>query len=489
MDQSKETSPLLNSGASKNYSDGENGAYASHKQGASIEEAQVQGSSSSNENQPFSIGGLSKRQKTVFVLLALANLYSGCGFSLLAPFFPQEAAKKGASGTAIGLIFSSFELVIFIFSPIYGNYLTRIGAKFMFVSGILVGGSCSVLFGLLNKCPSGEIFVVMCFAVRSVEALGLTGLLTASFAIISNEFPNHVATVFGALETASGIGMMIGPSLGGLIYQIGGFGPPFYLMGGLIFLNGALMFKFLPEIEDASSPRKQGIWKLLTSVSVWMSMIIILSASIGISFTDPTLSPHLEQFNLSPALIGLVFTIAPALYGLSTPFFGYLSDTKGYIFSILILGNLGNGIAYLLIGPTPYLPFLPSQLWVVIVGMIVLGLSIGAAVIPTVKCMLLGACDIGFENNLDTYGIISGFFNSVWCLGGFLGPTLGGVLVNEIGFNKASSVIALFSFFSVLCSVIYSVVNKVKQKAVIGSVDLQVSYSQIPKEPPPIESV
>ncbi|KAK3706561.1 hypothetical protein RRG08_055001 [Elysia crispata] len=487
MDLKEETSPLLNSGTSKSYSEG-TPVTRSHTPVPAPEDGQVQKKASAEEATPFSIGGLSRRQKISFVLLATSNLFAGCGFSLLAPFFPQEAEKKGASNTAVGLIFSSFQLVIFIFSPIYGNYLTKIGAKFMFVSGIFVGGACSILFGLLNKCPPGNTFVIMCFACRSVEALGMTGLLTASFAIISNEFPKHVATVFGTLETASGIGLMVGPALGGLLYQVGGYGLPFYVMGILILLNGALIYKFLPQIQDTSTPRKKGALKLLTSVYVWVSMVIILCASTGISFIDPTLSPHLEQFDLSPLLIGLVFTIAPALYGISAPLFGYLSDTKGYIFSILILGNLGNGISYLLLGPSPYLPFLPSKLWVVIIGMTLLGLCIGAAVIPTVKCMLVGACDIGFENNLDTYGIVSGLFNSIWCLGGFVGPSLGGVLVNEIGFDKASTVIALFSFLSVICTVMYFILSKIK-RASLDSENLQVSYSQVERASPPVETV
>lgn len=46
-----------------------------------------------------------------------------------APFFPQEAEKKGANATEYGLVFGIFELVVFFISPIYGQYLNRIGPK------------------------------------------------------------------------------------------------------------------------------------------------------------------------------------------------------------------------------------------------------------------------------------------------------------------------------------------------------------------------
>jgi MFS family permease len=48
---------------------------------------------------------------------------------LQAPFFPQEAERKGANATEYGLVFGIFELVVFLISPIYGQYLNRIGPK------------------------------------------------------------------------------------------------------------------------------------------------------------------------------------------------------------------------------------------------------------------------------------------------------------------------------------------------------------------------
>jgi len=48
----------------------------------------------------------------------------------------------------------------------------------------------------LDESPDGVVYAVMCFAVRFVEALGAAALLTSSFAIIANTFPDRVATMF-----------------------------------------------------------------------------------------------------------------------------------------------------------------------------------------------------------------------------------------------------------------------------------------------------
>lgn len=51
-------------------------------------------------------------------------------------------------------------------------------------------------FRFLDGSPDGNIYIVMCFFVRFVEALGASALATSSFAILANTFPDNVATVF-----------------------------------------------------------------------------------------------------------------------------------------------------------------------------------------------------------------------------------------------------------------------------------------------------
>lgn len=73
-----------------------------------------------------------------------------------------QAEKKGATATEYGLVFGVFELVVFIISPIYGQFLNRIGAKLVFNSGILTSGVTAILFGLLDRVPVSNQFWSMC---------------------------------------------------------------------------------------------------------------------------------------------------------------------------------------------------------------------------------------------------------------------------------------------------------------------------------------
>lgn len=109
-----------------------------------------------------------------------------------------------------------------------------------------------------------------------------------------------------------------------------------------------------------------------------------------------------------------------------------------------MIGNIGFVIAYLLIGPCPILGIPPKTLWLTIFSLALLGLFISFCFMPAFAAMNKACVDAGLPNDLDLYGLIAGFFNSLFNAGAFIGPLLGGGLVQEFGFEWASSIVALF---------------------------------------------
>ncbi|ETE67878.1 hypothetical protein L345_06331, partial [Ophiophagus hannah] len=145
---------------------------------------------------------LSREQMFIMISTASLNFGSMVCYSILGPFFPKEAEKKGVSSTIVGFIFGCFALFNFLTSLIMGKYLVQIGAKFMFIAGMFVSGCVTILFGLsdgkdgfLDRAPDGPIFIGLCFLVRAMDAIGFAAAATASFSILINAFPQNVATV------------------------------------------------------------------------------------------------------------------------------------------------------------------------------------------------------------------------------------------------------------------------------------------------------
>ncbi|XP_053917792.1 MFS-type transporter SLC18B1 isoform X2 [Cuculus canorus] len=393
-------------------------------------------------------GRLTREQLFILAATASVNFSSMLCYSILGPFFPTEAEKKGASNTITGLIFGCFALVNFLTSLILGNYLTQIGAKFMFVAGMFVSGCVTILFGMLDKVPSGPMFIGFCFLVRAMDAIGFAAAMTASFSILAKAFPNNIATVLGSLEIFTGLGLVLGSPLGGFLYQSFGYEVPFITLGCLVLVLVPVNMCILPTYD--STPSKDSFWKLILLPKVLMLCLTIFSLSACLGFLDPTMSLFvLKKFKLSAGYVGLVFLGLALSYALSSPLLGLLSDKLPYLRKwLLVSGGLITALCFFMLGPAPVL-HIESQLWMFVLMLVLIGFSLGMSAIPLFPEVLHCAHENGFEEGLSLLGLVSGLFNAMWSLGAFVGPTLGGYLNEKLGFEWASAIqggLALLTF-------------------------------------------
>ncbi|XP_071596994.1 MFS-type transporter SLC18B1 isoform X1 [Heliangelus exortis] len=414
------------------------------------------------------VGEESRRftKEQIFTMVATAsiNFSSMICYSILGPFFPSEAEKKGASNTVIGMIFGCFALVNVLASLILGKYLTQIGAKFMFVAGMFVSGCVTILFGMLDKVPNGTVFISLCFLVRAMDAIGFAAAITASFSILAKAFPNNIATVLGSLEIFTGLGMVLGPPLGGFLYQSFGYGVPFITLGCVVLVLIPLNICILPKYD--SLPSKDSFWKLirLPKVSLLCLTIFCLSACLG--FLDPTMSLFiLKKFKLPAGYVGLVFLGLALSYSLSSPILGLVSDKLPYLRKwLLVSGGLLTALCFFMLGPAPVL-HIESQLWMFVLVLVFIGFSLGMSFIPVFPEILQCAYENGFEEGLSLLGLVSGLFSAMWSLGAFAGPTLGGFLNDKLGFEWASAIQGGWALLSALAIGIFYIIEATRRSS------------------------
>lgn len=89
--------------------------------------------------------------------------------------------------------------------------------------------------------------------IRIVEAIGNAAFLTASFAIIAKEFPDNVATTFASLETFFGLGLIVGPTVGGALYQVDQCASKYFSIDLLFFFLNPLRVVRCELFEDVWS--------------------------------------------------------------------------------------------------------------------------------------------------------------------------------------------------------------------------------------------
>ncbi|CAG9771956.1 unnamed protein product [Ceutorhynchus assimilis] len=403
---------------------------------------------------------LKKRQALTLLVIGIADFCSGMVCSLQAPFFPELAERKGCTATEYGLVFGIFEFVVFIVSPLYGQHLNKIGPKVTFNGGIYTTGICAILFGFLDKVEGRYPFIILSFVIRIVEAMGNAAFLTASFAIIAKEFPDKVATTFASLETFFGLGLIVGPTVGGALFQVGGYTLPFAVMGSALFLSAILTAMVLPKHEHGED-REHGssVLKILKIPGVLLASASIIVTSTSISFLQATLEPHLRGFHLAPMILGLMFVINGGIYAVTTPAWGWVCDNLCPPKVVTALGTLLVAVGFCLIGPAPFIP-LPTIFWLTIIGLVFHGLGMGAQLVASFGDALKTAILYGFPNDLETYALVSGLWTSTFALGAFIGPSIAGILYDTIGFRNASMFIVVIHSLVGIVTVAYMIASK-----------------------------
>jgi len=392
----------------------------------------------------LSIRTLSRRQHLILCCLAMTELTSQMCLSIMAPFFPSEASEKGVSNTMSGWIFAVFALVQFAVSPLFGRIIPHSGSRLLIVTGQLLGGGCIVLFGFLDRIGTADnnaVFIVYCFVLRIILAVGCTASTTSGFAITANVFPNHIATTFGLLETATGLGMMVGPAFGGILYQFGGFALPFVVLGALMILTVPLHMLWLPSTDGVHvGVQSVSAFHILRIPAIIVVCFAVIIAALVWSILDPTLAPHIQssEDDISSSVLGLLFLLLSAFYAVFSPVWGWLADHMSNCLPMLAAGFLLSGVGLLLLGPSPWFSFIgytesSEPLWLNIISLVILGISISLSLVPTFEKILDAVEKAGIEESFAMYSIVASIWSSCYALGDFIGPALGGWLVDQPG--------------------------------------------------------
>ncbi|XP_073683235.1 MFS-type transporter SLC18B1 [Garra rufa] len=407
---------------------------------------------------------MSRQQILTLIAMASINFSSMICYSILGPFFPNEAKKKGVSQAMIGLIFGIYALCTLVGSLILGKYIVQIGAKFMIVAGLFVSSGCTILFGFLDQVSDVTIFIALCFITRCINAIGFSAAVTSSFAVSAKVFPDNIATVLGFMEIFTGLGLIMGPPLGGWLYQSFGYEMPFVFTGCLLLTTVPLNLWILPRFDAV--PSQNSFLRLCTRIKILLICFVVFTLSSGLGFLDATLSIFaIEKLNLSAGSVGLLMIGLSLPYGAASPIFGVISDKYPSIRKwMMVVGGMATAVSFCFLGPLPVF-HIRSQLWLTVLMLIVVGFSLCMTCIPTFAEMIACAHENGFEEDLSTLGLVSGLFSAVWSAGMFFGPTVGGYITQALNFEWSAGVQGALAFLAALLQVIYFTIEDIQKKS------------------------
>lgn len=263
----------------------------------------------------------------------------------------------------------------------------------------------------------------------------------------------------GIVMTGISMGTLVGPLLGGILYERLGPRVPFYAGAMLAWLAFALLWKTVPRRHESRSREMSlsatasRMWHV-ELLSLWNRAAfrtVFITVALGgamLCVLEPTLPVYLDRtFAAGPEMIGILFLSATAAYGLMSPLAGLAADRWNRP-AIMAIGILGAAAT---------LPWLAVvTIWTGLVTvMVVFGSCIALLLTPALPAM----ADAVEDCSSSGFGAAYAWFNMAYAIGMMIGTAAGGWLASHYGLFTALCAVSVmvllnlpFVFISNRCS-------------------------------------
>ncbi len=358
-----------------------------------------------------------KKASLGFIFITVLIDLIGIGMIIpVAPSLIQELTGRAVDDIAIHymVMLLAYSIPLFFFAPILGALSDRYGRRpllLISVAGLSLDYVMHAVAPTFTWLIIGRIFGGICGASHTVATAYVSDISTHE----------NKAKNFGLIGAAFGLGFIIGPFIGGVVSEEFGIRAPFILaaiLGGLNFLYGLFV---IPESLDKSK-RRELEWSNLNPINSIL---------------------HLKKYKTILGLIIAFFLLQiagqslPSTWALFSEYrFGWSEAEVGYSLSfvgllvVLVQGGL--------------------------TGFFVKKFGNSKAIIIGYTLWCLGMTLFAFASE----GWMLFVFSIPYCLGGIAGPTLQGVVSNQVPDEEQGelqgSLTALISLSSILGFLIYN---------------------------------
>ena len=376
---------------------------------------------------------------------------------------------------AVGVVFASFSLVVFLSSPVFGVYMAHLGQRNTLFTGLALLSTATVGFGFMERVRrsavlrcilaphsqalrfpqvgTGSVFFTYCIVMRLLQGLGSAATETASYAIAATLFPDNITAVLGILEVANGLGYVIGPPLGGVLYNVSPMLP--FMVVGLFPVPVLIsLFHLLPKTLGESAQPSD--WSKLRTCLSRRGVVLVCAAAIlgegSFAFVEPVLEVYLQPLTKASTFVqtrlgghhggvGMIYAVVSVMYSAIVPAVGIASrrDRLGTRY-VMVLGLAAISFGFLLLAPSPLLAWaLPKpSLSGVAFGMAFLGLGQSCALVPNMAC-LMEVCE-DMPDTEATTNVLAGILNAAYSLGSMTAPIASSTLGIHLPFRWSTTI-------------------------------------------------
>ncbi|VDN99271.1 unnamed protein product [Rodentolepis nana] len=382
-----------------------------------------------------------EKERVGKLLERIDMLASDCNLSATRLAVEMRESHMERENFRVGILFASKSIVQLIVNPFIGPLTNRIGYSIPMFSGFLIMFISTVVFAF------GEKYSVLLVA-RAIQGAGSACSSVSGMGTIATFYTDSKerTRAFGIALSGLALGVLVGPTFGGIVYQFVDKRAPFLILAVLALLNGVLQIVVLKPSIRPEDERGAPILKLLKDPYILVAAGALTFGNIGIAILEPSLPMWMkEHMNADSWAQGIAFLPASVSYLLGTNLFGTLAHKIGHWLSAF-LGMILCSICLVAI------PF-STQLGHLIVPNFGLGLAMGENIhlfIPNarkskewmfsnsgmVDASMIPQMGILVDlRHVAIYGSVYAIADVAFCLGFAIGPAVGGFVSQSAGFS------------------------------------------------------
>jgi MFS family permease len=356
------------------------------------------------------------------LLLALAMIFFDVAFyAAIAPLLPEYVARFGLSKAGAGALAAAYAVGTLLASLPAGLIATRVGPRRTVISGLLLLGVASFVFGF------GEDIVLL-DAARFVQ--GMSGALIWSGALtwlITTTPRERRGSVIGTALGMAVAGALVGPLLGAIAAEIG-TEPVF---GAVLVVAAALAF-LASRLPEAASLERQPLREVAATIAsrpILTATAFVAVPSLMFGAVEVLVPLRIDELGGGHALIAAGFVAGAAVEATLSPIAGRYSDRVGrrppFVTGMGICAAAMVGIA------------LAQGLGTVTAALVLSSLGAGICFAPATTTLSEAA-----DTSRLHQGFAAGLSNMAWSAGQAVGALAGGGIASAAGFAAPSLMVA-----------------------------------------------
>lgn len=265
------------------------------------------------------------KNSSVLLTIYIIGFFGFASQSLLFPVIPLYAARLGASVSEVGLLVALLSYSTALFMIPFGLLSDRFGRRTFFITGLAICALASLLYILTTDS-------VQLSLIRIIHGIGSAALIPATIAtVLDLSPPEQRGKTLGWYTTATQLGLMIGPVIGGFVLNSFGFEATF-IGGGILSLIGLAIifarFSVIPQKETLEFSVNKS-WGWLKQRYLYGALLTPLTIALGVGTLGAYIPIYGEGFGITAVGAGLIITLSFASSAMLRVVAGTMSDKVG----------------------------------------------------------------------------------------------------------------------------------------------------------------